>query len=243
MSTTAGLIIGNEVLTAKVVDENGPHLVRRLREHGASLVSLQVVPDDVDAIVEALTAARRRARSVITSGGAGPTHDDVTVRAVALALGRRVVRLPEMVDILTRAHGEGPLPEAALRMTEAPEGSELLATGDTRFPVLGCDGVFLLPGVPQYFRAQLEVVLPRIPPSPVTLRMLFVSLGEPELARVLDQIALSRPHVAIGSYPVFERDAGYRVKLTIEHRAAPEVDAAVAALKRALPPGAIVREG
>jgi molybdenum cofactor synthesis domain-containing protein len=243
VNATAALIIGNEVLTAKVVDLNGPHLIARLREHGAALTSLQVVPDEVDAIVEALTLARRRARFVITSGGVGPTHDDVTVRAVAMALGRRVVRMPEMVDILRRAHGDKPLPDEALRMAEAPEGSELLATGDTRFPVLGCDGVFMLPGVPQYFRAQLEVVLPRIPARPVTLKVLYLSLGEPELAKILDGIALSMPHVAIGSYPIFEKDAGYRVKLTVEHLAAHEVDAAVDALKAALPGGALVREG
>jgi len=243
VNATAGLIIGNEVLSAKVTDLNGPHLIARLREHGAKLLSLQVVPDDVDAIVEALTLARRRARFVITSGGVGPTHDDVTVRAVALALGRRVVRLPEMVELLRRAHEDKPLPDAALRMADAPEGSELIAVGDTRFPVLACAGVFMLPGVPQYFRAQLEAVLPRIPAQPVTLKVLYVALGEPELAKVLDAIALSMPHVAIGSYPVFERDAGYRVKLTVEHRDAHAVEAVLDALKASLPASSIVREG
>jgi molybdenum cofactor synthesis domain-containing protein len=242
VNTAAALIIGNEVLTAKVTDENGPHLIARLRAHGAALTSLQVVPDDVDAIVEALVLARRRARFVITSGGVGPTHDDVTVRAVALALGRRVVRLPEMVQILERAHGEGPLPDAALRMAEAPEGSELLATGDTRFPVLGCDGVFMLPGVPQYFRAQLEVVLTRIPARPVSVKALYLSMSEPDLAKILDRVALAMPHVAFGSYPNFDRGAGYRVKLTVEHPAANEVQAAVDTLKAALPPAVLVRE-
>jgi molybdenum cofactor synthesis domain-containing protein len=243
VSATAALIIGNEVLTAKVVDQNGPHLIARLREHGATLTSLQVVPDDVDAIVEALLLSRKRARYVITSGGVGPTHDDVTVRAVALALGRKVVRLPEMVDILRRAHPEGPVPNAALRMAEAPEGSELIAMGDTRFPVLGCDGIFMLPGVPQYFRAQLEAVLPRIPPRPVALRVLYLSLSEPELAPALDRVALAMPHVAFGSYPVFETNAGYRVKITVEHRQASDVEAAVARLEAELPEGAIVRRG
>jgi molybdenum cofactor synthesis domain-containing protein len=243
VSTAAGVIIGNEVLTAKVVDQNGAHLIARLREHGVSLVSLQVVPDEVDAIVEAVCLARRRARYVITSGGVGPTHDDVTVRAVALALGRPVVRLEKLVAILQSAHGGRPLPEAALRMAEAPQGAELLATGDTRFPVLGCEGVFMLPGVPKYFRAQLEVVLSRIPPAPLTLRVLYLALGESELAKALDGVALAMPHVAIGSYPVFDEDADYRVKLTVEHREPEVVQAAVDALKAALPAGAVIREG
>lgn len=242
VSTVAGVIIGNEVLTAKVVDQNGAHLIARLREHGASLVSLQVVPDEVDAIVEAICLAKRRARSVITSGGVGPTHDDVTVRAVALALGRPVVRLPEMVEILKSAHGDRPLPDAALRMAEAPQGAELLATGDTRFPVLGCEGIFMLPGVPSYFRAQLEAVLARIPPVPLTLRVLYLALGESEVAKALDGVALAMPHVAIGSYPIFDKDADYRVKLTVEHREPDVAQAAVDALKAALPGGAVIRE-
>src|SRR5512143_3282871 len=96
----AASIIGHEVLTAKVVDANGPHLIRRLREVGVPLRSLEVVPDEVDAIVDAVARARGKARHVFTSGGIGPTHDDVTVRAVALALGRRVVRLQEMVELI-----------------------------------------------------------------------------------------------------------------------------------------------
>jgi molybdenum cofactor synthesis domain-containing protein len=243
VNSVAGIIIGNEVLTAKVVDQNGPHLAAQLRAHGAALVSLQTVPDEVDAIVEAVVLGRRRARFVITSGGVGPTHDDVTVRAVALALGRPVVRLPEMVERLAQAYGARPVPDAALRMAEAPGGAELISCGDRRFPVVCCDGVFMLPGVPQYFRAQLDAVLGRIPRAPVTLRQLFLSLGESEVAKALDDVALAMPHVAIGSYPTFEAGADYRVKLTVEHRDAGEAHAALEALKAALPPGAVVREG
>src|SRR6185295_9909895 len=144
----AAVIIGNEILTAKVTDANGPHLVRRLRDRGVPLASIAVVPDDVDAIVEAVASAHRRARHVLTSGGIGPTHDDVTVRAVALALGRKVVRLEEMVKRIRDHYGEG-VPAAALRMADAPEGAELWIQEGTWFPVLTCDGVHMLPGVPQ----------------------------------------------------------------------------------------------
>ena len=102
-AAVAALIIGNEVLTAKISDANGAWLIKRLRELALPLATLTMVPDDVDAIVEALQLARRRARWVITSGGVGPTHDDVTVRAVSLALGRRVVRRPE-IEALVKQH-------------------------------------------------------------------------------------------------------------------------------------------
>src|SRR5439155_7291018 len=93
-SGAAAVIIGNEVLSAKVIEQNGALLVKRLRERGVPLRSLHVVADEIDAIVEAVALARRHARWVFTSGGIGPTHDDVTVRPVAPALGRKVVRLP-----------------------------------------------------------------------------------------------------------------------------------------------------
>src|SRR5262245_1197773 len=142
----AAIIIGNEVLSAKVEDVNGPHLVRRLREHGIPLRAIFVVPDEVEAIVGAVVNARAIARWIITSGGIGPTHDDVTVRAVALAMGRRVVRSPEM-EALVRAHYGDEATAEAMRLADAPEGSTLLAQEGIWYPVLHCDGVFMLPGV------------------------------------------------------------------------------------------------
>src|SRR5581483_2710921 len=123
--SVAGLIIGNEVLTAKVVEENGAHLVKRLRERALPLKALMTVPDEVDAIAEAVELLRRRAQWLVTSGGVGPTHDDVTVRAVALALGRKVVRLPRMEALVKEHYGDRATPEA-MRLADAPAGGELL---------------------------------------------------------------------------------------------------------------------
>src|SRR5262245_61383684 len=142
----AAVIIGNEVLSAKVQDLNGTHLIARLRDRGIELRWMATIPDEVDAIVGAVSHARSIARYVFTSGGIGPTHDDVTVRAVALALGRRVVRLPEM-EALVRAHYGDEATAEAMRLADAPEGSTLLAQEGIWYPVLHCDGVFMLPGV------------------------------------------------------------------------------------------------
>jgi molybdenum cofactor synthesis domain-containing protein len=239
----AAVIIGNEVLSAKVQDLNGPRLMRRLRERGIPLRSLEVVPDEVDVIVDAFARARARARYVFTSGGIGPTHDDVTVRAVALALGRPVVRLPEMERLLAAHHPDG-ASGAALRLAEAPEGASLLHQEETWFPVLRVDeDVFLLPGVPQMFRLQLETVLRGLPGTPLVMRELYLTLRETEFAAVLDRVALDLPGVAIGSYPVFDAELDYQVKLTFEAEAAAQVDEAVRRVRAGIPAGAVVREG
>ncbi len=236
----AGLIIGNEVLTAKVTEANGTWLTKRLREHGVPLAALAVVPDDVDSIVEALQLLKRRAKWIVTSGGVGPTHDDVTVRAVALALGRRVVRLLEIEQLVKEHYGDRVTPEA-LRLADAPEGSELWSQEGMRYPVLTCDGIFMLPGVPQLFRMQLETVLARLPASPLAMSVLYLSASEPEIARALDQVALAMPHVAIGSYPSFDEGSGFKVKVTIEHASLQPVAEAVKRLEQVLPNGSILR--
>lgn len=236
----AAVVIGNEVLSAKVRDENGPHLIRRFHERGIPLRSFAVVPDDVDAIVEAICGARRVAQFVFTSGGIGPTHDDVTVRAVSLALGRPVVRLPEM-EKRVRDHYGAKMTQEALRLAEAPAGGYLLEQEGTWYPVLACDDIFMLPGVPQLFKLQLETVLPRLGGAPQCLVNLYLSLGEPELAKLLDEVALSMPDVAIGSYPRFDHGLDYRVKVTIEHAEQARVNAAVDRLIKGFPQGALVR--
>ncbi|XXF81045.1 molybdopterin-binding protein [Myxococcaceae bacterium GXIMD 01537] len=239
-SGAAAIIIGNEVLTAKVQDANGPHLIRRLRELGVPLHSVETIPDEVDAIVDAVARARRKAAYVFTSGGIGPTHDDVTVRAVALALGRPVVRLPEMVALI-QARAQDSASVEALRLADAPEGAVLLPQPGTWYPVLTVDDIFLLPGVPQLFRLQLETVLARLQGSPVHLRNLYLRLGEGAIAAVLDRVALAMPHVAIGSYPVFDRTLDYLVKVTVESAELAPVEDAVARIREGLPEDAIVR--
>jgi molybdenum cofactor synthesis domain-containing protein len=240
-SGAAAVIIGNEVLSAKVTEANGALLIQELRKRGIALQGVYTVPDDVDAIVEALMLARRRARWVFTSGGIGPTHDDVTVRAVALALGRDVVRMPEMVKLVEAHFAPQPAPAEAYRLAESPTGSELLAQAGARYPVLHCDGVYMLPGVPQLFKLQLQAVLARLEGTPLVLRNLYLNASESEIAKTLDGVAMARPQVMIGSYPTFDPDAGYKVKITIELALAAEVEAAEQALVAGLAPGVLLR--
>jgi molybdopterin-biosynthesis enzyme MoeA-like protein len=177
---------------------------------------------------------------VVTSGGVGPTHDDVTVRAVALALGRPVVRAQRLVEEVQRHYGDRVTPES-LRLADVPQGAELLEPRGNWYPVISCDGVFMLPGVPSLFRTLLETVLERLPPGHLHMRSLFLSLGESELAAGLDDVALAMPDVAIGSYPQFDRGCDYRVKVTLECQDQARMEEAAQKLLARWPESVLVR--
>ena len=240
--TAAVLVIGSEVLSAKVRDENGPWLASRLRDLGVQLLSIRTLPDRTDAIVEALDAERRRADWVFTCGGVGPTHDDLTLPAVALALGRPLQRSEAFAEALRAMHrrhgGSQDLPEAALRMADLPAGARLL--GDPRFPTLAVENVVMLPGVPEFLRMQFERIASELRGSPFRLANLYLALGEDRLAPLLDRVAQDHPQVEIGSYPRFD-DADHRVRVTLEGKDQARVRAALEAVLALLPPGALVR--
>lgn len=241
-ATAAILVVGSEVLSCKVDDANGPYLARRLRELGLELTSLHVVPDRLDVIVEALLAARRRADWVLCSGGVGPTHDDLTVPAVARALGL-AIRRDEGMALLLRAmherhHPGTPFPEVALRMADLPEGTELL--GDPDFPTLVVSRVVLLPGVPSFLRHQFERVAHLFEGAPYHLACLYFRWGEDRLAVPLADVAETHPAVEVGSYPRFDA-ADHRVRVTVEGRDRLAVRAAVAAILSRVPGEALVR--
>lgn len=237
--TAAAIIIGNEVLSGKVVEANGSYLIRQLREHGIDLKRVAIVQDDVDAVVEELAAIRTRVDLVLTSGGLGPTHDDLTVRAVACALGRPVVRDEEMAEKVRTHYGARFTPEA-LRLANAPEGATFLKIPGIWMPVLTVENIVLLPGVPELFRLQLDAVIERYRAEPFHLRCVFLREGEAAIAAALDQVALAHPHVAIGSYPRFDA-ADHKVRLTLEARDPALVESALEAVLAALPPSFVVR--
>ncbi|HEX9242565.1 MAG TPA: competence/damage-inducible protein A [Anaeromyxobacter sp.] len=236
------VVVGNEILSAKVLDENGPWAARRLRALGVRLLAIHTIPDRVEDVVDAVDRARRQADWVFTSGGVGPTHDDVTVGAVARALGRPIERNPELVRTIRAIHrehhhGEEP-PEATLRMADVPEGTRLL--GDGRYPTLAAGNVVMLPGVPQFFRYQFDAIAHLLEAPPFRLACAYLSVDEGAIAPALDRIAAAHAGVEIGSYPRFD-DADHRVLVTIEAKDASRVAAALAALLAALPEGSVLR--
>ena len=234
------LVIGNEVLSAKVADENSPFLLGRLRSLGVEVPRVCTVGDEIEEIAWALRSLRQRCDWVFTTGGIGPTHDDVTVHAVAAALGRRVVREPT-IEALIRGYLGAGAPAAAFRMADVIEGCELIETDGMRLPTMVVDRVALLAGVPALMRSQFESLTGHLSGRPFILREVFLDAGEPAIAAALSGIATAHPRVAIGSYPRFDRGADHRVKLTLEARDREAVEAALTALLAALPVGSVLR--
>ena len=241
MSTAAVLVIGNEILSAKVQDENGPWLARELRELGVELRRIETVPDEVPLIVDALRRCLGQARWVFTSGGVGPTHDDVTIAAVAQAFGRSVVRDERTLQLL-RGRFPEPIKPALLRLAEVPDGARVEFHEGYLFPVISLENVVVLPGVPSLLREGFSRIRERFRVAPIFSRALYFNVGEGSLAEHLDAAVARFPEVSIGSYPRFD-EADYRVKITFDGRNEKAVRAALEFVRERIPAASLVREG
>jgi molybdenum cofactor synthesis domain-containing protein len=226
---TAGIvIIGDEILSGKFVEENAAFLIGELRALGVELRRITVIPDDRDDIAATVLEASKRYDHVFTSGGVGPTHDDITIAAIAHAFGVGVERHPEL-EAKIRAYWKDRLAAANLRLADIPIGSTLVYGKDDVWPVVSFANVYILPGVPALFRRKFVDIRDRFRAEPVTAARLYLDIEEGELAPQLDAIVAAHPSVKLGSYPRFsERD--FRVLVTLEGPAFTEVSAAFDAL-------------
>src|SRR5258706_462784 len=178
---------------------------------------------------------------VFTSGGVGPTHDDVTIEGVARALGVPVVREPRLVSLLENYFkGRGQLNAARLKMAEVPEGAELTADGELVFPAVVVRNIYILPGVPEIFRQKFDALKERFRDAPFHLCCVYVSMGEGTLADHLNALLAGHPDLLLGSYPEFSNPE-YKVKVTLESKDRGYLDAAVGTFLGRLPKEAIVR--
>ena len=242
MPKTAGIIlVGNEILSGKIVDANASYLCRELRSLGVDVRRITVIPDEVDLIATEVARFGADYDVVFTSGGVGPTHDDVTIEGVARAAGVRVVRHPALVALL-EGYYKGALNEAHLKMAEVPEGAELLVDESVRFPTILVGNVYVLPGVPEIFRRKFDSIRERFRDQPIFLRNVFVRIGEGMLADHLNALLRDYPELLLGSYPEFSNPE-YKVKVTLESRDASFLERALGELLQRLPADAIVRVG
>lgn len=236
----AGIIlVGNEILSGKIIDANAVYLCRELRGLGVDVRRITVIADDVEEIAREVAAFSREFDLVFTSGGVGPTHDDVTIEGVARAMGVPVVRHPFLVATLERYY-QGVLQEAHLKMAEVPEGAELLRDGNVRFPTVLMRNVYVLPGVPEIFRQKFDVLRERFRGQPFHLRQVFVSIGEGALATHLNGLLVTFPALLLGSYPEFSHPE-YRVKVTLESRDEAYLQQALDVFLAQLPAHAVVK--
>ena len=237
--TAALIIIGNEILSGRIQDANLSYIATKLNdEAGIRLAEVRVVPDIEDEIVEAVNAMRTKHDYVFTTGGIGPTHDDITAESVANAFGRKLIRHPEAYRRLVAQFEKRGMEinEARLRMTNTPEGATLVENGISVAPGFQVENVYVMAGVPQVAHAMIDWLAPRLEGGkPVRTKTLVCSLGEGNLAKELGEIQDRYPKIDIGSYP-FYGEGNYGTSIVLRHTDTDLLDKAgeeVAALMRA----------
>lgn len=239
MKTAAVIIIGNEVLSGKVTDVNSPFLASELRALGVELRRIAVIPDEIGIIAREVAECSASHDFVFTSGGVGPTHDDVTMEGVAQAFGLPVTvnaRLLELLCGLCDAPSEGSI----RKMAEIPEGAELIEIEGTRFPPVVMRNIYIFPGIPEYLRNKFTALRERFRSRPFVLRQAYLNEEECVLAPHITGVAERYPMLSIGSYPKLGLP-DYKVIVTIEGRESAVVDDALGMLVALVPHGAVVR--
>jgi molybdenum cofactor synthesis domain-containing protein len=215
--TTAGIVvIGNEVLSGKVTDVNSPYLCRELRALGVDVERILTIPDVIETIAADVLAMSKAYDFVFTSGGIGPTHDDLTMDGIARSFGRALVKSESIAGRLERAQGKPPN-ESQIKMAMVPEGASLIDAGDLWFPVVVVENVYIFPGVPELLVKKFLSVRDRFRGEPFLLKNVYVKRRESDIAASLNDLLREFPELLLGSYPKFNED-GSHVLLTLESR-------------------------
>jgi molybdenum cofactor synthesis domain-containing protein len=239
MPTAGIVIIGNEILSGKVADSNSPYFCRELRALGVEVERIVTIPDDVQTIAEEVRKASGAYDFVFTSGGIGPTHDDLTIEGVAAAFDVPVVMSESIVERLRRATRDEPS-ETLLRMARIPENATLLDAGDLWFPLVVVENVYIFPGVPELLRKKFESSRERFRGVPFVLKRVYVKQRESDIAPHLNELLQAFPELMLGSYPRIGEES-FHVLLTLESRDAGYVQRALDDLLGRLPARAIFK--
>jgi molybdenum cofactor synthesis domain-containing protein len=226
--TAAVLIIGNEILSGRTQDANLAYIARGLGEQGIVLREARVIPDIPDVIVAAVNELRARHDYLFTTGGIGPTHDDITSECVARAFGLPLAIHPDAHRQFLSYYKPGELNEARMRMAMTPEGATLIANPISRAPGFRIGNVFVMAGIPSVMQAMFDGVKTSLKGGPPVLSR-TVECGIPEglLAKGLGEIQGRYADLDIGSYP-FTRRGGFGVALVLRGREAARLDRAAA---------------
>jgi len=207
MKTACLIIIGNEVLSGRTQDLNLAFLGGRLNDIGVRMTEARVIPDVTDTIIEAVNACRRNFDYVFTTGGIGPTHDDITSHAIAQAFGVPLYRHPDAVAAMRQHYSkdaELKLNEQRLKMCDVPEGAELIDNPISKAPGYRMENVFVFAGIPKIMQVMFEGMKESLVGGPPMLsRTVVAYMGEGTLAAGLGDIQNDYPMVEIGSYPFF----------------------------------------
>lgn len=230
--TAAMLVIGDEILSGRTRDANMYHLAGALTRHGITLSEVRMVLDDHEAIVTALNALRLRYDHVFTSGGIGPTHDDITADAVAAAFGVHIGHRADAMALM-QAHYDRSgqdFNEARQRMARIPDGAILIDNPVSTAPGFSLGNVHVMAGVPNIFEAMLAGVMPQLHGGPPLLsQSLRVAQGEGEIAGLFGDLAAEFPDLSMGSYP-FQNNGALGTNLVIRGSDAARVNEAMTKL-------------
>ena len=235
LKTAAVLIIGNEILSGRTQDVNLNHLAKKLGERGIRLQEARILADIEDDIIAAVTACRTRYDYVFTTGGIGPTHDDITSSCIAKAFGCALV-LNAQAKALLESHYDNPadLNEARLRMAHIPVGAELVHNPISKAPGFRMDNVYVLAGVPSVMRAQFDGIADQLARhDPVQSRAIPAFIGEGHIAKALGAIQARFPDLDIGSYP-FMKEGKIGTNLVCRGTDMQALERAVAAIEAVL---------
>ena len=215
--TAALVVIGDEILSGRTQDKNVAQVATWLNEQGIRLAEVRIIPDDMNRIGETVNALRNAHDYVFTTGGIGPTHDDITVDAMAAAFGVPVIVHPDARRILEDYYRDRPggLTEARLRMARTPEGAELIPNPTSGAPGVRIGNVFIMAGVPYIAASMLEALTGKLEGGrPVVSVTVGARAPESDVADLLRETEAAHPGVAIGSYPFF-RDGKYGANFVI----------------------------
>jgi molybdenum cofactor synthesis domain-containing protein len=218
-ASAAVLVIGDEILSGRTQDVNTRYIANYLAQIGVDLFEARIVPDDEEAIVEALNALRSRYTYVFTTGGIGPTHDDITADAVARAFGVDIGEDPRAIALLRERFSEGELNPARRRMARIPKGAELVFNAISKAPGFWIGNVIVMAGVPMIMQNMMDVIGPQLAAGPPVLVETIEANGVPEgaYAEGLEEIARAHEGVSVGSYPAFT-SAGFRNQIVLRSR-------------------------
>lgn len=233
------LIIGNEILSGKTVDTNSPYLCRELRNLGVEVRRISVIPDELEAIATEVLNFSQSYDLVFTSGGVGPTHDDVTIEGIARGLGRKIWYHPELERMIKDFYGADMNP-AKFKMAEVPEGAELISGEGLIFPVIVVENVYIFPGIPEILRKKFEAIKGRFGDEPFFMKQIFVDQWEVDITHCLNTLLETFPRLLLGSYPELNNPE-YKVKLTLESKDKDYLEQACQQLATLLPKDSIVR--
>jgi molybdenum cofactor synthesis domain-containing protein len=232
--TAAILVIGDEILSGRTKDKNIGYIAEYLTNIGIELREVRIVPDVQEEIVSALNALRSRQTYVFTTGGIGPTHDDITADSVAAAFGVSIDHDPRAIAMLSERFPADQLNEARLRMARIPAGANLIANSVSKAPGFNIGNVYVMAGVPSIMQAMLDALAPTLKTGVKILSdTVRAGLREGDIGTALAEVAKAHPDVSIGSYPFFS-DEGPDTNVVVRSRDPQKLAEAMAAVKTML---------